>query len=252
MTPVRLQKVIATSGLASRRRAESLIQAGQVTVNGQVVRTMGLCVDPSRDHVKVNGQHVKPAPPDVFVIMNKPAGYVSTMADPLHRPTVADLLERVRVRVFPVGRLDYDSEGLLLFTNNGAIAQACLHPRYHVSKTYLVKVKGVLSEEELSSLERGVVLEDGPTAAATVKKVRKVDVNSWLEMTIYEGRKHQVKRMFEAVGHQVLKLKRIRFGPLTLGDLSLGESRYLTDREANALRDVVKRQSKGKDRKTRE
>lgn len=150
-----------------------------------------------------------------------------------------DYLRGVSVRVFPVGRLDFDSEGLMLLTNNGDLAQAMLHPRYHVPRTYLIKVKGVLTDDEIRSLEQGVSLEDGMTGPARVKKVRKVEANSWLEITIREGRKHQVRRMLEAVGHPVIKLLRIRMGSLSLGDLQPGEFRFLTDREANVLRRLV-------------
>lgn len=236
---VRLQKAIADSGLASRRKAETLIAEGRVTVNGQVVREQGSKIDPERDHVKVDGRHLKPAPPQVFIMLNKPKGYVSSLSDPEGRPTVTDLLAGVGVRVFPVGRLDYDSEGLMLLTNQGTLAQTLLHPRYHVPKTYLIKVKGVLDEGQIAELQRGVELEDGLTKPAVVRKVRKAEENSWLEVTIHEGRNHQVKRMLDYVRHPVIKLTRVRFGPLTLGSLALGQFRYLTDREANALRAVV-------------
>lgn len=238
---VRLQKVIADAGLASRRKAEEFITAGRVTVNGRVVRELGTRVDPSKDHIKVDGRHLKPAPPHVYLMLNKPKGYVSTLQDPEGRPAIKDLLRGVHVRVFPAGRLDFDTEGLMLLTNDGEMAQVLLHPRHHVSKVYLVKVKGVLTEEEIRQLERGVKLEEGMTSPAAVTKVRKAEENSWIELTIYEGRKHQVKRMLEVVGHPVLKLKRIRFGPLVLGDLPIGAYRYLTDREANALREILKR-----------
>jgi 23S rRNA pseudouridine2605 synthase len=245
---VRLQKVIADSGLSSRRKAETMIAEGRVTVNGRVVRELGTKVDPDRDHVKVDGRHLKPAPPQVFLMLNKPKDCVSSLNDPEGRRTIADLLGGVGVRVFPVGRLDYDSEGLMLLTNQGTLAQTLLHPRYHVPKTYLIKVKGVLDEEQIRALERGVELEDGLTKPAFVKKVRKAEANSWLEITIHEGRNHQVKRMLEFVGHPVLKLTRVRFGPLALRDLSPGEYRYLTDREANQLRAIVGRQrSEGSD-----
>jgi len=240
---VRLQKVIARSGLASRRAAETLIQEGRVTVNGKTVTVLGTCIDPKRDHVKVNGRHLKPQPPDMFLMLHKPAGYVSTMIDPLNRPTIADLLDRGSIRTFPVGRLDCDSEGLLLLTNNGEIAQACLHPRNHVTKTYLVKIKGFLENEEMTKLRKGLILEDGPTATAHVRRIRRAEANSWIEMTISEGRNHQVKRMLECVGHPVLKLKRMKFGPLALGDLPVGANRYLTDDEANALRVLLHRHS---------
>ena len=238
---VRLQKVIAASGVASRRAAETMIRDGHVTVNGKVVRVLGTCIDPSKDHVKIDGRHVQPAEPEVFVLLHKPSGYVTTMNDPQGRPTIADLVPKVKVRVFPVGRLDYDTEGLLLLTNNGKVAQACVHPRYHVPKTYLVKVSGVCTDEEIRNLEDGVALDDGMTAPATIRKSGKAKTNSWLELTIHEGRKHQVKRMLEALGHRVVRIKRIRFGPLELGTLPVGVSRFATDAEANALRSVVHR-----------
>ncbi|HEU5407309.1 MAG TPA: pseudouridine synthase [Nitrospira sp.] len=236
---VRLQKLIAGTGLSSRRKAEILIASGRVSVNGKVVTELGTKVDPTRDHVKVDGKHLTSAQPFVYLILNKPKNVRSTLDDPGGRTTVKDFLRGVYVRVFPVGRLDFDSEGLMLLTNNGELAQALLHPRYHVPKTYLIKVKGVLKDEEIVRLERGVRLDDGMTSPAHVKKVRKVEANSWLEITIREGRKHQVKRMLDAVGHPVLKLLRVRMGPLSLGSLEPGEFRFLTDREANALRELV-------------
>ncbi|MCC2642651.1 MAG: rluB [Nitrospira sp.] len=236
---VRLQKLIAGTGLASRRKAEELITAGRVTINGHVVKELGTKVDPDKDHVKVDGKHLRAAQPYVYLILNKPKNVMSTLDDPEGRPTVKDLLHGVTVRVFPVGRLDFDSEGLMLLTNHGELAQALLHPRYHIPKTYLIKVKGVLDDDKIESLERGIKLEDGFTAPAKVVKVSKAQSNSWLEVTIHEGRKHQVKRMIEAVGHSVIKLTRIRMGPLLLGDLASREYRFLTDREANRLRELV-------------
>ncbi len=238
---VRLQKVIAASGVASRRAAETMIRDGRVAVNGTVVRVLGTCIDPLKDHVKIDGRHVQPTEPEVFVLLHKPPGFVTTMKDPHGRPTIADLVEKVKVRVFPVGRLDYDTEGLLLLTNNGAVAQACVHPRYHVPKTYLVKVSGVCTDEEIRTLQDGIALDDGMTAPAVVRKSGKARVNSWLELTIHEGRKHQIKRMLEALGHRVMRIKRIQFGPLALGDLPVGACRFATDAEANALRAIVHR-----------
>ena len=236
---VRLQKFIAGTGIASRRKAEALITAGRVMVNGRVVTELGTKVDTGRDHVKVDGKHLSAPQPFVYLMLHKPKNVMSTLDDPGGRSTVKDYLRGVSVRVFPVGRLDFDSEGLMLLTNNGDLAQALLHPRYHVPKTYLIKVKGVLTDEEIRQLEQGVRLEDGMTSPAHVKKVRKVEANSWLEITIREGRKHQVKRMLESVGHSVIKLMRVRMGPLSLGNLEPGEFRFLTDREANALRELV-------------
>ena len=236
---VRLQKIIARSGVASRRKAEELIQHGLVTVNGKTVMTLGTKVDPAVDHIKVEGRHLKSRPPDMFLMLNKPLGYISTLHDPAGRPTIKALVPKPSIRLFPVGRLDYDSEGLLLLTNNGDIAQACLHPAHHVQKTYLVKIKGILEETEIQKLRHGLMLEDGPTAPAKVKKAGKAAANSWVEITIHEGRKHQVKRMFESIGHPVIRLKRVQFGPLNLGTLSPGQTRYLTDKEANDLRHLL-------------
>ena len=236
---VRLQKIIAGSGITSRRKAEDYIRNGLVTVNGETVMTLGTKVDPLHDHIKVNGRHLKAQPPDMFVMLNKPIGYLSTLHDPAGRPTIKQLMPKPSLRLFPVGRLDGDSEGLLLLTNNGDIAQACLHPTHHVPKTYLVKVKGVLEDLEVQQLRRGVALEDGQTAPAKVKKAGKAQANSWIELTIHEGRKHQVKRMFDHIGHPVIRLKRIQFGPLNLGKLLPGKTRYLTDKEANDLRHLL-------------
>ncbi len=236
---VRLQKIIARSGITSRRKAEDLIRHGLVTVNGETVMTLGTKVDPVVDHIKVNGRHLKSQPPDMFLMLNKPLGYISTLHDPAGRPTIKALVPKPSLRVFPVGRLDYDSEGLLLLTNNGDIAQACLHPAHHVHKTYLVKIKGILEDSEIQQLRHGLMLEDGPTAPAKVKKAGKAEANSWVEITIHEGRKHQVKRMFEQIGHPVIRLKRVQFGPLNLGTLPPGQTRYLTDKEANDLRDLL-------------
>jgi 23S rRNA pseudouridine2605 synthase len=248
---VRLQKLIAGTGIASRRKAEEMIAAGRVMVNGKVVRELGTKVDAAKDHVKVDGRHIRSAQPYVYVLLHKPKNVMSTLHDPEGRPTVKDFLPGISVRVFPVGRLDFDSEGLMLLTNNGELAQALLHPKYHVPKTYLVKVKGVLEDEHIEALETGVRLDDGMTAPAQVKKIRKAESNSWVEITIHEGRTHQVKRMLEAVGHPVLKLIRIRMGSLTLGHMAPGEYRFLTDREANLLRDLVKRRMDAQSEKSR-
>ncbi len=242
---VRLQKAIAAAGVASRRKAEELIRQGRVTINGRVAAEMGLKVDPVRDHVKVDGRHLKPTAPKAYVMLNKPGGVLTTLEGPEAegRLTVRQFLRGVKPRVVPVGRLDYDTEGLLLLTNDGALAQRLLHPRYHVPKTYLVKVSGVLDDAQIRTLEAGVRLEDGLTRPAQVRKVRKTEENSWIELTISEGRTHQVKRMLEAVGHPVLKLKRLRFGPLKLGNLPIGEYRFLTDPEIHRLKTVAAKYS---------
>ena len=214
-----------------------------MTVNGKIVQTLGTCINPTIDHVKVNGRHLHASEPETFVLLNKPAGFVTTMKDPFGRKTIADLLERIKVRVFPVGRLDYDAEGLLLLTNNGEVAQACLHPRYHVPKTYLIKVSGVFNDDQIKILRQGIELDDGITSPADVRKSGKAKSNSWLEITIHEGKKHQIKRMVEACGHRVMRIKRIGFGPLQLRNLPLGSCRYATDAEANALRGILRRKT---------
>jgi 23S rRNA pseudouridine2605 synthase len=254
---VRLQKAMADAGVASRRAAETMIRQGRVTVNGRVIREMGVKIDPDHDHIKVDGRHLKPAAPKAYVMLNKPKEVVTTLkaTEEDDRPIVQEFLHGVKQRMFPVGRLDYDTEGLLLLTNDGELAQKLLHPRYHVSKTYLTKVKGKLTDDEIRQLERGVRLDDGITAPAHVKKIRKAEENSWIELTIYEGRTHQVKRMLEAVGHPVLKLKRERFGPLTLGNLSPGDYRFLTDPEILRLKAAtqsIPSRSKGEGGRERE
>jgi 23S rRNA pseudouridine2605 synthase len=235
---MRLHKAIADAGVASRRAAEEMIRTGRVTVNGQTVREMGVKIDPEKDHVKVDGRHLKPAAPKAYVMLNKPKDVLTTLEGPEKedRLTIRQFLRGVKHRVFPVGRLDYDTEGLLLLTNDGELAERLLHPRYHVQKTYLTKIKGTLQSDQFRQLETGIRLEDGLTAPAQVKKIRKAEENSWIELTIYEGRTHQVKRMLEAVDHPVLKLKRVRFGPLTLGHLPSGEYRFLTDPEIHRLK----------------
>lgn len=235
MAEERLQKILARAGIASRRKAEDLILHGHVTVSGRVVTELGTKADPEREHIKVDGKRIS-LQPLAYLVMNKPKGYVTTLADPEGRPTVADLLKGVKVRVYPVGRLDYDAEGLLLCTNDGDLAHRLMHPRYEVPKTYRVKVKGVMEEKALAKLRRGIVLEEGRTAPARVLPIRKTETNSWIELTIREGWNRQIKRMCERVGHPVLKLQRVRYGPLELGDLPVGRCRKLAPHEVALLK----------------
>jgi 23S rRNA pseudouridine2605 synthase len=233
----RLQKIISAAGITSRRAAEELIAEGRVRVNGKVVTELGTKADAAKDHIKVDGKLINPKQPPTYILLNKPAGFVTTMSDPEGRPTVQDLLKGIKVRVYPVGRLDYNTEGLLLMTNDGDFAHLITHPKHEFPKTYLAKVKGVLEESQIDHLEKGIHLDDGKTAPAKIKKIRKEEANSWLEITIHEGRKRQVRRMFDRVGHSVIKLKRIRTGNLTLGDLPEGAYRYLTPAEVKALQE---------------
>ena len=234
----RLQKILSEMGVTSRRKAEDLILEGRVTVNGRIA-TIGTKADPARDHIKVDGKLLIRRYPRVYIMFNKPRHVVTSLYDPEGRPTVKDFLKGVKYRVFPVGRLDYDSEGLLLLTNDGDFAHAVLHPSKKISKTYLVKVKGVVEKEEIGKLEAGVKLVDGVTAPAKVKGIRKTENNSWLEVTIYEGKKRQIRRMIEEIGYDVLKLKRIRINGLQIGKLEPGAYRYLTPEETDKMKREV-------------
>ncbi|HYA88033.1 MAG TPA: pseudouridine synthase [Nitrospirota bacterium] len=235
----RIQKIISAAGITSRRAAEQLILDGRVRVNGQVVTELGTKADALKDHIKVDGKLINPRQPLVYVMLNKPAGYVTTMADPEGRPTVLSLLKGLKTRVYPVGRLDYNTEGLLLLTNDGDFAHLITHPKHEFPKTYRAKVKGVLEDHQIEQLESGIYLDDGKTAPAKLRKVSKEEANSWLEITIHEGRKRQVRRMFDRVGHSVIKLKRIKTGNLVLGDLPDGAFRYLTPGEVESLKELA-------------
>lgn len=232
----RLQKIIAKAGLASRRQAENLIRDGIVRVNGIVTTELGIKVDPTEDSIEVNGKPITNLEPKVYIMLNKPKGYVTTLKDPQKRPIVTDLIKGIKSRVFPVGRLDYDTEGLLLFTNDGDLTQRLLHPRNKVLKTYLVETDGILTSREINKLESGIELDDGFTAPAKLKFIKKVKGKSWWDISICEGRKRQVKRMFEGIGHSTYELRRIRFGTLELGELAPGKYRFLTDQELRKLK----------------
>ncbi len=233
----RIQKILARMGVASRRKAEELIAEGRVVVNGRTA-VLGMKADPERDHIRVDGRPLRRPEPKVYIMLNKPPGVLTTLEDTEGRPTVKQLIGSLRFRVYPVGRLDFNSEGLLLLTNDGELAYRVIHPSHKVPKTYLVKIKGVIGEDDLNRLRRGVMLDDGMTAPARIRRVRmpRAEKNSWLEVTIHEGRKRQIRRMFERVGHAVLKLKRIRIDGLELGGLRPGQWRYLSDDELKRLK----------------
>lgn len=235
----RLQKFLAQAGVASRREAERMIAAGRVRVNGQVVQVMGVTVDPARDRVDVDGRLVNVINDLHYYMLNKPTGVVTTVRDRHAERTVMDLVSDIPVRVYPVGRLDRDTTGLLLLTNDGALAMAMTHPRHHVEKTYRLAVKGNPSPEAIRSLREGILLEDGMTLPAMVKILESQKGQTILEMTIREGRKRQVRRMAGAIGHPVMELSRIRMGPLVLGDLPLGSYRPLTEDEQQAIRGLA-------------
>ena len=240
----RLQKIISAAGVASRRKAEELITSGHVQVNGTTITELGSKADPETDHIRVNGKllHLEQRQRHVYLLLNKPKGYVTTVKDPENRPTVMDLLRGVRGRVYPVGRLDYASEGLLLLTNDGELANRLMKAASHVSKTYLVKVAGSPTEEAISKLRAGVFIatddhKRARTSPAAIRIVKEA-ANPWYEVTLIEGRNRQIRRMFEAVGHHVEKIKRVRYGPLTL-DVPPGEYRQLTLKEIQRLKSVT-------------
>ncbi len=238
----RLQKIMAGRGIASRRKAEEIIAAGRVTLNGKVVKEQGTKADPERDEICVDGKRLERRQRLLYFLLNKPKGYVTTVSDPEGRPTVMDLLPKRGERVYPVGRLDYASEGLLLMTNDGALAQKLMKAGSHVPKTYRVKISGKPDEKAIARLCAGVTIEldDGRRVKTSPAKIRLVEdgANPWYEMELIEGRNRQIRRMFERVGHQVEKIKRVQLGPLVL-DVAPGKFRELTEREMEELEKVA-------------
>jgi 23S rRNA pseudouridine2605 synthase len=235
----RLQKLIATAGIASRRHAEALIIAGQVTVNGRVVSELGAKADPARDHIKVNGRLINLLlrnHENVYVLLNKPRGYLTSMSDPEGRPLVTDLIPSSLGRLHPVGRLDFNTEGLLLLTNDGEFTNLITSARNQIPKVYRARVQGTPSERAIDRLRRGVVIEGERTAPAEVRKVRQSESNSWFEVILHQGRNRQVRRMFDAIGHSVVKLRRTRIGELEDKHLQIGKWRKLTQIEVKRLK----------------
>ena len=235
----RLQKVMALAGIASRRACEEIIAAGRVTVNGRKVTEPGTKVQPGRDVVRVDGKKISAPERHDYILLYKPRGYLSTVKDPRGRKTVMDLLDGLDTRVYPVGRLDYDSEGLLLLTNDGELTFALTHPKHQVKKTYLARIKGVPSRNSMELLANGVELEDGPTAPAAVEMDDIYNGNARLRITIHEGRNRQVRRMCEYIGHPVLSLKRVALGNLTAAGLTSGQYRRLNPAELRNLKKLA-------------
>ena len=231
----RLQKVLAKAGVASRRGAEELIRQGKVRVDGKVVTEMGTKVDPETQVIKCDGVTLASQEKKVYILLHKPSGYLSTVDDPQGRPIVTDLLKNIKERVYPVGRLDLDTEGALLLTNDGELAQKILHPSHEVNKTYVAKVKGVPGRKKLDELSKGIVLEGRKTWPASIKVLSKKAQSATIRITIHEGRKRQVRKMFEAVGHPVLRLKRTAYGQLQLGQLMPGKYRFLSPRDVKRI-----------------
>lgn len=240
----RLQKVMARAGIASRRKSEELIKEGKVKVNGKVVKELGIKVS-SSDKVEVNGIQIEKEEP-VYFLLYKPRGVISSVSDDKGRKVVTDYFSELNIRIYPVGRLDYDTSGLLLLTNDGEFANLLMHPSNEIEKVYVAKIKGIPQRENLRKLEKGIRLEDGKTAPAKVKMLSmdKKKQTSIIEIVIHEGRNRQVRRMFEAIGHEVVKLKRERYGFLTLNGLSAGDARELTPHEVKQIRALAMESSK--------
>jgi 23S rRNA pseudouridine2605 synthase len=238
---VRLQKILSTAGIASRRAAERLLTDGRVSVNGQTITQLGTRADPDQDDIRIDGRRIKTVPRRIYLLLNKPRGYMTTRADPQGRPTVLDLMPRLREYVYPVGRLDYDSEGLLLLTNDGDLAARLMHPRHEIERTYVARVRGVPDDIALKRLARGIVIDGHRTSPAKVRRL----APSTLAITIHEGRSRQVRKMSEAIGHPVIRLERVRFGPIEDSSLKPGSYRELSAREVALLKRAVGLGEKG-------
>jgi 23S rRNA pseudouridine2605 synthase len=235
----RLQKLIAAAGIASRRHAEELISSGKVSLNGKIITELGTKADPDKDHIKVNGKLINPqlkAREKTYVLLNKPRGYLSSVSDQEQRPLVVELLPPSLGKLHPVGRLDFNTEGLLILTNDGELTNFVTSARNQVEKVYEVKVKGVPTEAAVARLRRGVILEDGTrTAPAKIKLLHETVTNAWFEVLLHQGRNQQVRRMFDLIGHSVIKLRRVRIGFLTDENLKPGYWRMLTPLEVRRL-----------------
>lgn len=233
---VRLNKLIADAGLASRRAADRIIEEGRVTINGKKVYELGIKVDPNVDHIMVDKKPLRSKAENIYIMFNKPKGVLTTMEDPLDRPTIKEFLKDLPYRVFPVGRLDWDSEGLLILTNDGDYANKIMHPKGDITKTYLVKVDGQPSPEKIGKLLKGVTIVGGKVAAKSVEKVeRGRDQYAWLKIIITEGKNRQIRQMFEKIGFDVLKLQRVAIGRLRLGQIERGEMVYMNEVAANRV-----------------
>ena len=231
----RLQKIIASAGITSRRNAEKLIEEGRVTVNRVVVRELGVKADIEKDEIRVDDKLIYLEVSKVYLMLYKPRGYVTTLNDPQGRPIVTDLLSGIAERVFPVGRLDYDSEGLLLLSNDGDFAQRLQHPRFNIPKTYEVKIKGNFKEQDIKSLMKGISLDDGKFKPDHVQLIKRGPKSTWLSFTISEGRNRIIRRSIEALDHDVVRLVRVAVADLQLGALKVGKYRHLTKEEVKKI-----------------
>lgn len=231
----RIQKILAQAGVASRRAAEMMILEGRVSINGATVDHLGQKADPDKDEIRLDGKLILCDAQKVYLMLNKPRGYVTTLHDPEGRPTVKDLVSDIGERVFPVGRLDYDSEGMLIMTNDGHFAQKLQHPRFQAAKTYRVKIKGRLSKDDMRRLEKGIALTDGLFRPVEIQYEKANDKSSWLKLSICEGRNRVVRRAFDSLHHPVARLIRVAIANLPLGNLKAGSYRALNKKERERL-----------------
>ncbi len=235
---MRLQKYLAQAGIASRRASEKLILQGRIKVNGITIKELGTKVNPESDIIEVDGKICRIKQDYVYILLNKPKGILTSVKDPFGRPTVLELLKGVKDRVFPVGRLDKDTEGLVLLTNDGELAYKITHPKFKVFKTYIAHVQGIVKDKDIQALKNGIILEDGMTSPAKVEIIKFFDNSTVLQLKIYEGRKRQIRRMCAAIGHPIINLKRIEIGNLSLNGLKVGQWRYLNREEINYIKKI--------------
>jgi 23S rRNA pseudouridine2605 synthase len=244
MPEERLQKILSQAGVASRRQSEQIMLEGRVTVNGKIVTELGSKADLERDHIKVDGHLLRAPKRQVYIVLNKPDSTVTTASDPEGRTTVMELLKGVKERVYPVGRLDYHSEGLLLLTNDGEVANAITSAATHLDKTYVVKVTGTLTHDQEEQFRRGLPISGRRTMPAGLKLI-KTGENPWYEVKLVEGRNQQIRLMFKHLGFLVEKLRRVRIGPIELGPIKPGQFRYLSDEEVQKLKRAIQRSKSG-------
>lgn len=232
----RLQKVMSEFGVASRRKCEEIIATGRVKVNGNLITEPGCKVDKEKDLIEVDGRIIKCSESKVYILLNKPVGYITSAKDQFGRPTVLDLIKGVSLRVFPIGRLDYDTEGLLLLTNDGDLTYKITHPKHNIEKTYRALLRGKAGEDAIQKFKDGIPIENYITSPAKLEIIRYAKGNSIVDITIHEGKNRQVRKMCDAIGHEVIKLRRIQIGKIGLGSLKIGEWRYLSDSEIKYLK----------------
>ena len=235
MSEIRLQKYLAEAGVASRRKSEELIALGKVEINGQVVTVPGTKINGS-EIIKVDGREIRQEQKKVYILLNKPVGYISTAKDQFSRKTVLDLIDTVKERIYPVGRLDYDTSGLIILTNDGELANMLTHPKHEMQKVYRVMIEGTLKEDDIKNFQTGIAIEDYTTAPAKVNVIEETKKDSIIELTIHEGKNRQIRKMFETLGYTVLRLKRIAIGSISIQGLEEGKWRYLSKKEIDALK----------------